>query len=114
MNNEYQNFDQEPNAANPEPEAANASSSKNPLEAFIEHQKKAAEETAKALNALIPPDFRTHGRAAKHEFLTSFKVLIEGVSAAVDHELHKMHTNKSEGNDGPSTTGKTKVKVEVS
>jgi hypothetical protein len=114
MNNEHENFDQEPEMANAEPETASTASDKSPLENFVEHQKRAAEEAAKALNALIPPDFRTHGRAAKKEFLTSFKVLVEGVATAVDHELNKMHSTKSDGSDGPSTTGKTKVKVEVS
>jgi hypothetical protein len=52
---------------------------------------------------------------AREEFFKSFKVLVEGVSEAVDRELNRMRTNSSSGpGDGPSTTGKSKVKVEVS
>jgi hypothetical protein len=89
----------------------------SPLNEFLTHQRKAAEETFKALDALIPPDFRTHGRAAKEEFLTSFKVLIEGTAEAIEQELNRMRSTRPEsgsGGDGPSTTGKSKVKVEVS
>jgi len=86
-----------------------------PLQDFIEHQRKAAEEAAQAINALIPPEFRTHSRAAREEFLKSFKVLVDGVAAAVDREMNRMRNNPSSGpGDGPSTTGKSKVKVEVS
>jgi hypothetical protein len=86
-----------------------------PLNEFVTHQRKAAEEACAALNALIPPDFRTHGRAAKEEFLTSFKVLVDGVATMVDQELNRMRTSSSGGSGGgPSTTGKSKVKVEVS
>ena len=91
--------------------------SESPLKEFLKHQSKACEETGKALGALIPPDFRTHGHAAKEEFLTSFKVLVDGVSEMVDREVNKMRGAQQSGSSGsgpgPSTTGKTKVKVEV-
>jgi len=83
----------------------------SPLHQFINHQRNAAEEAGKAVASLLPPEFRTHGRAAKEEFLTSFKVLVDGVSAAVDREMKR---SQSSSDSGPSTTGKTKVKVEVS
>jgi hypothetical protein len=87
-----------------------------PLHEFISHQRKAAEEALKALESLVPPDFRTHGRAARKEFVAGMKVLFEGAISAVDREMNKMHTsdNRTSDSDGPSTTGKTKVKVEVS
>ena len=84
----------------------------SPLHQFVEHQRKAADEACQAIEALIPPDFRTHSRAAREEFLKSFKVLVEGVAGAVDNELNRMRSNPSSGS-GPSTTGKTKVRVEV-
>lgn len=90
---------------------------KDPLKSFLKHQKRAAEETVKALRGFIPPEVREHGRAAREEFLTSFKVLVEGVSEVVDREINKMQSSKSSaGSDSgsSSTTGKTKVKVEVS
>ena len=120
-------FEQDPKQTN-ESEASSApeaeTKTKTPLSAFVEHQAAAAREAAQALQALIPPDFRTHSRAARKEFLTSFKVLLDGVTEAVDRELEKArqssaaHTakteaKKSDDNDKPPTTGKTKVKVEV-
>ena len=106
------------------PEVETKTSSKPPLHAFVEHQAAAAREAVQALQALIPPDFRTHSRAARKEFLTSFKVLLDGVTEAVDRELEKARQasaahaakseqKKSDENDKPPTTGKTKVKVEV-
>src|SRR4051812_46618155 len=88
-----------------------------PLGEFVNHQRKAAEEAYKAFEALVPPDFRTHGRAAKEEFLMSFKVLIDGAAESVERELNRMRskgTDTGSGGSGPSTTGKSKVKVEVS
>jgi hypothetical protein len=89
--------------------------------AFVEHQAAAAREAAQALQALIPPDFRTHSRAARKEFLTSFKVLLDGVSEVVDREVEKARqasasktdAKKPDDSDKPPTTGKSKVKVEV-
>jgi hypothetical protein len=100
----------------------NASGGKTPLGEFLEHQRRSAEETVKALNALIPPDFRTHSREARKEFLLSFKVLIDGAASAVERELNRMRTSRtsdpsaSTTSDEPpvSSTGKSKVKIEVS
>src|SRR5205814_7153955 len=86
-----------------------------PLREFVEHQRKAADEACQALSALIPPEFRTHSKVAREEFFKSFKILADAVAAAADRELNRMRTNPSSGpGDGPSTTGKSKVKVEVS
>jgi hypothetical protein len=84
---------------------------KTPLESFIFHQRKALEETGKALEALLPEGFREHGSEAGREFARSFKVLVD---AAID-ELRKVSEKADDegGNDKPSTTGKTKVKVQV-
>lgn len=119
-------FEQEPNPSQ-EPQSDSeptTASRKAPLSAFVDHQTAAAREAALALQALIPPDFRTHSRAARKEFLSSFKVLLDGVSDMVDHELEKARAAtaaaaaeakaaKSDDQNKPPTTGKTKVKVEV-
>ena len=96
-----------------EPKTAETNAEESPLQKFITHQRKAAEEAGKAFKALLPPEFRTHGHAAKEEFLASFKVLVDGVSEAVDREMKRAQASKSD-DSGPSTTGKSKVKVEVS
>lgn len=83
---------------------------------FVEHQRKAFEATKKALNALIPPDFKTYSEEACKEFFASFKALIESAGAAIEAEMKKAQSDKSggdKGGSGPSTTGKTKVKIEV-
>ncbi len=85
------------------------------LNEFVTHQRKAAKEACEALNALLPPDFRAHSRTAGEEAIKGVKVLVEGVTAVVDRELKRMRTSPQSGpGDGPSTTGKSKVKVEVS
>lgn len=96
---------------------------KTPLEGFIYHQLRAAEFTVKALNALLPPDFHSHSREARKEFSESLDVLFKGFSEAVENELNKFtkatdgstkKSNAHKASEGPSTTGKTKVRVEVS
>jgi hypothetical protein len=113
---------EEPNAApnnpNNETENTTGTTDKSPFYKFLEHQGNAAQETVKALQGLLPPEFREHGRKAREEFLQSFKVLIDGVQEAVNAEMEKAKAARAErdskDNDGPSTTGKSKVKVEVS
>jgi len=107
-----------------QPNSTNSTTdSKPPLTQFIEHQVTAAQETVEALRALVPPDFRTHSRAARREFLLSFKVLLDGAMSSVERELNKARqsdppkpptTPPTAGAGGASTTGKNKVKVEVS
>ncbi len=86
---------------------------KTTLESFADHQRKAAKETYEAFASLLPPEFRTHSRTAREEFVKSLQVLADGAAAAMEHELKKMRTSPESGS-GPSTTGKSKVKVEVS
>jgi len=90
----------------------------SPFEEFLYHQRRALEETGKALESLLPEGFRTHGSNASKEFTKGFRVLVD---AAVD-EMRKAsskHTSEEDaGDEGeddtpPSSTGKTKVKVEV-
>lgn len=110
------------------PQDKKPNTDQSPLQQFVDHQRKAAEETVKAVQALIPPDFRAHSRQAREEFLNSFKVLIEGAAEAVDRELKKAQSARAEAEaqaaqakqstddsaNRSTTTGKTKVKVEVS
>ncbi len=88
---------------------------KNTLESFAEHQRKAAKEACEAVVSLLPPDFRTHSRTAGDEFAKSLQVLADGVMGVMEREVKRMRTNVQTGpGGGPSTTGKSKVKVEVS
>lgn len=95
------------------------SAARTPFEDFLCHQRRALEETGKALEALLPEGFRTHTSNASKEFTEGFRVLID---AAVS-ELKKAtsHVEPDEagetegGKDDPkaSSTGKAKVKIPV-
>lgn len=94
-----------------------------PMERFFYHQRRALEETGKALEALLPPDFRNHAEEASKEFAKGFRILID---SAID-ELKKVSEREDEDatndnefdddhhddDDPPSTTGKTKVRVKL-
>src|SRR5260221_4657893 len=95
-----ENPTQETPKADESTQDTNPNKSESPLRDFLKHQSKAAEEATMALSALIPPDFRTHGRAAKEEFLLSFKVLVDGVSELVDREVSKMRESQQGGSGG--------------
>jgi hypothetical protein len=79
------------------------------LDAFVRYQRKAMDEGCLAVQALIPPEFRAHGREAKRAFKRSFKVLLDEIAARIEEAEAEEETPQR-----PSTTGKTKVKVEVS
>ena len=49
----------------------------NPMESFFYNQRRALEETGKALEALLPPDFRNHAGEASKEFAQGFRILVD-------------------------------------
>lgn len=84
---------------------------RTPFEEFLYHQRRALEETGKALEALLPEGFRTHSGEATKEFTKGFRVLVD---AAMDEIKKASQKAESEQNDDDvSTTGKAKVKVQV-
>lgn len=95
---------------------------RTPLEDFIFHQRRAAEEAIRAVDSLIPDSFKNHARESAKEWLTSFKVLVEGAASNVEQQLNRMRSagqkppdkDQPKPGSGPTTTGKSKVKVEVS
>jgi hypothetical protein len=97
-------------------EEASEESLKSPFESFVYHQRKALEETGKALEALLPDGFKSHGAEAGREFVKGFKALIDAAIDEIEKATNRVETvNEGEegGDDRPSTTGKTKVKVQV-
>lgn len=83
---------------------------------FLEHQRRALDESGKALDALLPPGFKEHGSAAAEEFRKGLKVLVD---YTID-ELEKVTKSeeappapKEDDEPPPSTTGRSKVKVQV-
>lgn len=98
---------------NPEPEPLEEDP-KNPFETFVYHQRKALEETGKALEALLPEGFREHGGEAGREFVKGFKALVDAAITEIEKATNQPEGAEGEGGDEPpSTTGKTKVKVQV-
>ena len=87
---------------------------KNPFETFVYHQRKALEETGKALEALLPEGFREHGGEAGREFVKGFKALVDAAISEIEKATNQNADADTDGGDEPpSTTGKTKVKVQV-
>jgi hypothetical protein len=78
-----------------------------PVDDFIEHQKRALEEAGKALEALVPPEFREHGKAAVNESIEGFRVLLNSMLDDFKSEVNK------DDDESKSSTGGSKVKVEV-
>jgi hypothetical protein len=91
----------------------------------VEHQSKAVEAGLKAVETLLPPGFKDHAKEAGKEFAAGFKVLvdaaIEGIDKASKDIDEKMKARNIRVNidlentdaDRPSTTGPSKVKVQV-
>ncbi|MBX3063420.1 MAG: hypothetical protein U0528_00520 [Anaerolineae bacterium] len=118
------NVDPEADAGTPEADAAETQetpTSKSAFEKFLYHQRRAAEEAVKALAGWIPPEVREHAQEAQKELMSSFKVLADSAAETIEYEINRMRNAAASGSsksedkgEGPSTTGKTKVKVEVS
>ena len=87
--------------------------SPKPFEVFIDHQKKAFEETGKAIEALLPEAFVTHSKEAGREFVAGFKVLADAVIDEFEKVAKVVEKEEDEDEAPASTTGKTKVKVQV-
>ncbi len=82
---------------------------------FLYHQRRAVEEASKAIDALIPEGFKTHGTEAQKEFQKGFKVLLDAAIAELERINRRAEQAASDAADAarPSSTGKTKVKVQV-
>lgn len=98
------------------------------MERFFYHQRRAMEESGKALEALLPPDFRNHAGEASREFAKGFRVLIDDaidelkkVSERDDEDANEVTAEvvvedidtDDDDDEPPTSTGKTKVKVKV-
>lgn len=83
----------------------------DPVKAFFQHQRAAFEEFGKAIESLLPPDFREHTRKASQSFVDSFKSLFDAAKADIEQMMQRQRSEKSaEGEESP---GETKVKVDI-
>lgn len=94
-----------------------------PMERFFYHQRRALEETGKALEALLPPGFREHSTEASREFTQGFRILVDAAidelkkvsekeDAETEERIAKLESNDDD-DDRPSSTGSGKVKIDV-
>lgn len=105
------------------PEGAENTTAKSndPIGDFLRHQRNALDETVKAVDALFPKEFKEHSREAGREFTKGVKVLVDAVIAEVEKASREFDKNFNSqrpaeggtGSDRPSTTGSSKVKVQV-
>lgn len=100
-------------------EESTTQSTRDPLRAFLHHQKRAFEESVKAVDALLPEGFKEHSREAGNEFFKSIQVLVDAAAEGLEKVSQEFEKNfqrsasSSSGDDRPSTTGRSKVKVQV-
>jgi hypothetical protein len=95
------------------------------MDKFFFHQRRALEETGKALEALLPPDFRSHAGEASKEFAKGFRVLVDAAidelkkvsereeAAAAKPKAEEKKEKDDDEDENRPTTGKTKVKVKL-
>ena len=86
---------------------------------FLEHNRRAFEETGKAVDALLPEGFKEHSAVARDEFRKGLKILVDYTidelekMTKADDPRYQATQDDSDDDPPPSTTGKTKVKVQV-
>lgn len=93
----------------------------DPFGEFLRHQRNAFDETVKAVDALFPKEFKDHSREAGREFTKGVKVLIDAAIAELEKASREFDKNfntqrpaeDASGGDRPSSTGSSKVKVQV-
>jgi len=114
---------------NPNPTPEENQEPQTPLEQFLFHQRRALEETGKALESLLPPGFKQHTQAAGNEFATGFRVLIDAAideikkasemedpearARAEQEAAAKANLSSDDDGDTGAGSGKEKIKVEL-
>lgn len=79
------------------------------LHAFARHQQEGYKQSFQAVESLFPENFREHTREAGRSFVRSFKVLTRSVAKGIQEATAAGEDDSAD----ETTTGKTKVKVEV-
>ncbi len=101
--------------------AENVTGKNDPFGEFVRHQRNAFDETIKAVDALFPKEFKDHSREAGREFTKGVKVLVDAVISELEKASREFDKNFNAqrpaegdtGSDRPSSTGSSKVKVQV-
>ncbi|MCC7209119.1 MAG: hypothetical protein IT323_17540 [Anaerolineae bacterium] len=100
----------EPMEPKGKPDEGASGEAKSAFEEFAHHQRLALEAAGKAVSALFPPEFKSHGSKALDEFKKSFQVLADRLKEMMEKAGEAA---KDPGDEPPTTTGKTKVRVEL-
>jgi len=64
-----------------------------PFDNFLDHQKKALNEAGRALESLIPVEFREHGRSAFKEVVEGYRTLFNSALDEIVDNLEKAKFN---------------------
>lgn len=64
-----------------------------PFDNFLDHQKKALNEAGRALESLIPVEFREHGRSAFKEVVEGYRSLFNSALDEIVDNLEKAKFN---------------------
>ena len=81
-----------------------------PLKAFVHHQRIAFEEFGRAIEALLPPDFREHTRNASKSFTEAFKALFDAAKEDIEQMIQRQRESKEAGEESQESS---KVKVDI-
>lgn len=92
----------------------------NVIKGFLDHQANSVREAGRAVDALLPEDFKKHGKNSLKEGLKSYQVLFDAgldvlnrAGKSVDEALKRAQDNLKENDARASSTGTNKVRVEV-
>ncbi|PJF43722.1 MAG: hypothetical protein CUN55_07615 [Phototrophicales bacterium] len=86
-------------------------SDENPFREFIHHQRIALEELGRAVESLLPKEFREHAGKAGRAFLDSFKVFVDATRETVENMTNQ--SDEEETSSPENKNASTKIKVEV-
>lgn len=79
---------------------------------FVHHQRVALEELGKALESLLPKEFREHTKNAGQAFIDAFKSLFDAAKGDLDHMM-KWRKDEDSDEGAEKAEASTKVKVEI-
>jgi hypothetical protein len=98
-------------------EAVAGEKERGAFDQFLYHQRRAIDEASKAIDALLPEGFKSHGAEAQKEFQKGVKVLLDAAIAELERINRRAEQAAKDATGGdesrPSSTGKVKVKVQV-
>ncbi len=88
-----------------------AAADDNPFHEFVQHQRIALEELGRAIESLLPKEFREHTHKAGRAFIDSFRALVDATRETVENVARQASDDDDKQKaDSPNPT---KIKVEL-